>query len=289
MAIPVWIAHGKQPGKVLCVTAGIHGDELNGVEVARRVFVEADPEAMSGTLVVMPVLNRHGFLAGTRYMHDRRDLNRAFPGTAKGSAASIIARSVFEPVICKADALVDLHTASDRRINLPQIRTDLSSPAALELARHFGVGVVLNGEGPDGSLRHSAMAAGVPAIIYEAGGVFVLQSEEIDRGVMGVQNVMRHLGMLPTVAAEKPPLAIVYKKTKWLRVPPGAAGMFLTKIKPGDIVTKGQYLGEVVDPLSDSTAPITSTSDGVIIGMVAPTVVYTGDALFHVGLDRIEK
>jgi predicted deacylase len=289
MAIPVWVAHGKQPGKVLCVTAGIHGDELNGVEVARRVFVEADPEAMSGTLVVMPVLNRHGFLAGTRYMHDRRDLNRAFPGTAKGSAASIIAHSVFKPVICQADALVDLHTASDRRINLPQIRTDLSSPAALELARHFGVGVVLNGEGPDGSLRHSAMAAGVPAIIYEAGGVFVLQSEEIDRGVLGVQNVMRHLGMLPTVVAEKPPLAIVYKKTKWLRVPPGAAGMFLTKIKPGDIVTKGQHLGEVVDPLSDATAPITSTSDGVIIGMVAPTVVYTGDALFHVGLERIEQ
>ena len=289
MAIPVWIAHGKQPGKVLCVTAGIHGDELNGIEIARRVFVGTDPEGLSGTLVVLPVLNRHGFLAGTRYMHDRRDLNRSFPGAAKGSAAGMIAHSVFDSVICKSDALVDLHTASDRRINLPQIRTDLASPAALDLARHFGVGVVLDGEGPPGSLRHSAMAGGVPAIIYEAGGVLILQADEIERGVTGVLNVMRHLGMIPAVSAEKPPLAVVYKKTKWLRVPPGAAGMFLTTCKPGDVVEKGQQLGEVIDPLSDATAAITSSSDGVIIGMVAPTVVYTGDALFHLGLERVEK
>lgn len=288
MAIPVWIARGARPGKTLCVTAGIHGDELNGVEIARRVFVETDPQQLSGTLAVLPVLNRHGFLAGTRYMHDRRDLNRAFPGAAKGSAASMIAHSVFEPVVSKADALIDLHTASDRRINLPQIRTDLSSPAALELARQFGVGVVLDGEGPEGSLRHSAMAAGVPAIIYEAGGVYILQAEEIERGVTGVKNVMRHLGMIPEDPDAEPSQAVVYSKTKWLRVPPGAAGMFLTRIKPGDLVTTGQQLGEVVDPLSDKTTPITSLADGVVIGMVAPTVVYTGDALFHIGLERID-
>ena len=150
MAVPVWIARGQQPGKTLVVTAGIHGDELNGIEIARRIFVETDPQQLSGMLVVLPVLNRWGFLAGSRYMSDRRDLNRAFPGDADGSSAGIIAHSVFDPVIRKADALVDLHTASDRRINLPQIRTDLSSPAALQLARHFGAGVVLNGAGPKG-------------------------------------------------------------------------------------------------------------------------------------------
>jgi uncharacterized protein len=290
MAVPVWIARGLRPGKTLAVTSGIHGDELNGVEIARRIFVETDPNKLSGTLVVLPVLNRHGFLTGSRYMSDRRDLNRAFPGNPKGSSAAITAHSVFEPVICKADALVDLHTASDRRINLPQIRTDLSSPAALELARSFGTGVVLNGAGPKGSLRRTALDTGIPAIIYEAGGVLVLQPEEIERGVTGVQNIMRHLGMIASDRGDgDAPKAIVYKKTRWLRVPPGAAGMFVTTHKPGDEVKRGEELGTVVDPLSDTTTAIVSSDDGVIIGMELPNVVYTGDALFHLGLAKMEQ
>lgn len=289
MAIPVWVARGQHPGKTLAITAGIHGDELNGVEIARRIFVETDPQQLSGTLVVLPVLNRWGFLAGSRYMSDRRDLNRAFPGYAKGSSASIIAHSVFDPVIRKADALVDLHTASDRRINLPQIRTDLSSPAALELARHFGTGVVLNGRGPHGALRRAALDAGVPAIIYEAGGVLILQPNEVNRGVTGVRNIMRYLGMIPAEPGAAAPSATVYKKTRWLRVPPGAAGMFLTSRRPGDEVKRGDVLGEVVDPLSDKTAPIISPADGVIIGMVVPTVVTTGDGLFHLGLEKLQR
>jgi predicted deacylase len=287
MSVPVWIARGHQPGKTLAVTAGIHGDELNGVEIARRVFVETDPRQLSGTLVVLPVLNRHGFLAGSRYMSDRRDLNRAFPGSPRGSSAGIIAHSVFGPVIGRVDALVDLHTASDKRINLPQIRTDLSSPRALELARHFGIGVVLNGAGPKGSLRRTALDAGIPAIIYEAGGVHILQTEEIERGVTGVRNVMRYMRMIPSAQGADSPTATVYKKTRWLRVPPGAAGMFLTAHKTGDEVKRGEQLGEVVDPLSDKTAPVVSPDDAVIIGMVVPTMVYTGDALFHLGLERI--
>jgi predicted deacylase len=273
----------------LAVTAGIHGDELNGVEIARRIFVKTDPKQLSGTLVVLPVLNRHGFLAGSRYMSDRRDLNRAFPGSPTGSSASMIAHSVFEPVIRKSDALVDLHTASDRRINLPQIRTDLSSPAALELARNFGIGVVLNGAGPKGSLRRTALDAGIPAIIYEAGGVHILQTDEIERGVAGIHNVMRRMGMIPTEADAEPARATVYKKTRWLRVPPGAAGMFLTSLQTGDEVKRGEQLGEVVDPLSDKSARIVSPDDGVIIGMVVPTVVYTGDALFHLGLEKMQE
>jgi predicted deacylase len=288
MAVPVWVARGVRPGKSLCVTAGIHGDELNGVEIARRVFVETDPQELAGTLVVLPVLNRFGFLAGNRYMNDRRDLNRSFPGSARGSSASIIAHSVFGPVIKRSDAVVDLHTASDRRINLPQIRTDLSSPPALELARHFGGGVVLNGKGPEGSLRRSALDVGIPAIIYEAGGVFVLQPEEIERGVVGVRNIMVYLDMLESDQPVRP-MATVYKKTRWLRVPPGAAGMFLTKLKTGDEVKQGEVLGEVVDPLSDKSVDIVAPEDGIVIGMVVPTVVYTGDALFHLGLEKLEK
>lgn len=288
MAVPVWIARGARPGKTLAVTAGIHGDELNGVEIARRVFVETDPQQLAGTLVVLPVLNRHGFLAGNRYMSDRRDLNRAFPGNANGSSAGITAHSVFKPVILRSDALIDLHTASDTRVNLPQIRTNLHSPAALDLARSFGVGIVLNDAGPEGSLRRSALDAGVPAIIYEAGGVHVLELDEIERGVAGVLNVMRHLGMIDA-AGEPPQPATVYNQTRWLRVPPGAAGMFLTKLKVGDEVRRGDLLGTVVDLFSDKETPINSTDDGLIIGMEKPNIVYTGDALFHLGLEKMER
>jgi len=289
MAIPVWIVRGQMPGRTLCITAGIHGDELNGVEIARRIFVETNPSDLSGTLFVLPALNTYGLRAGSRYMHDRRDLNRAFPGNPKGSAAGIIASSVFEPIISKAEALVDLHTASDRRINLPQIRTDLSSLKALDLARHFGIGVVLHGKGPKGSLRRTALDSGIPAIIYEAGSVNILQTEEIERGVRGVRNVMRFLGMISQDKNDDSPMATVYQKTRWLRVPMGAAGMFLTPHHPGDEVRHGDVLGKVVDPLSDKEFPIVSSDDGIIVGMVVPSVVLPGDALFHIGLEIAQE
>ena len=222
-------------------------------------------------------------------MHDRRDLNRSFPGNPKGSAPSIIASTVFEPIISKADALVDLHTASDRRINLPQIRTDLSSPEALDLARDFGIGVVLHGKGPKGSLRRTTLDSGIPAIIYEAGSVNILQMEEIERGVRGVRNVMRYLGMISQDDNADSQKATVYQKTRWLRVPRGAAGMFLTSLRPGDEVKQGDVLGEVVDPLSDKKFPIVSSGDGIIIGMVVPSIVLTGDALFHLGLEKAQE
>jgi predicted deacylase len=145
---------------------------------------------------------------------------------------------------------------------------------------------VLNDDGPEGSLRRSALDAGIPAIIYEAGGVLVLEPEEIERGVIGVHNIMRDLGMIASTNSEARP-ATVYKRTRWLRVPPGAAGMFLTTLKPGDKVKRGDELGRVVDPLSDKESPIVSPDDGVIIGMEKPNVVYTGDALFHLGLEKL--
>jgi predicted deacylase len=191
-------------------------------------------------------------------------------------------------VILRSDALIDLHTASDTRVNLPQIRTDLNSPAALELARNFGVGIVLHGAGPKGSLRRTALDAGVPAIIYEAGGVLTLELDEIERGVTGVHNVMRQLGMIEG-SGEPPHPATVYTKTRWLRVPPGAAGMFLTKLKVGDEVRRGDVLGTVVDPLGDQETKVISTDDGVIIGMEKPNIVYTGDALFHLGLEKSQR
>ena len=182
---PLWVAHGKQPGPTLCITAAIHGDEINGVEIARRVFAATEPSRLSGTLIVLPAINADGFRTGRRYLSDRRDLNRAFPGKSDGSVAAIIANAVFNGVITSCDALVDLHTASFHRANMPQIRVDTSDQPSFELARHFGVGIIIDGRGPEGSLRREAVDAGVPAIIYEAGEPLRFQEQEIARGERG--------------------------------------------------------------------------------------------------------
>ena len=199
----VFAARGAHPGPTLCVTSAIHGDEINSTEIARRVFAGVDASALSGTLIVLPAINASGFRTMTRYMPDRRDLNRYFPGDANGSVASIVAATVFTGVIRQCTQLIDLHTASNLRTNLPQLRVDTSVPAALDLARHFGVGIIVAGAGPPGSLRREAMRVGIPAIIYEAGPPLIFVVDEIEKGTRGVRNVMAHLRDDPCDAARR--------------------------------------------------------------------------------------
>jgi predicted deacylase len=279
---PVRVAHGARPGPTLCVVGGIHGDELNGPEIARRVFASAEPAALSGTLVVLPAANAFGFRTGNRYMPDRRDLNRSFPGNRKGSVASIVADGIFSKVIRRCEYLIDLHTGSNFRTNLPQIRADLANPRALELARHFAVGVVLGGAGPNGSLRREAMDAGIPAIIYEAGEPYRFQPEEIARGVEGVHNVMAFLGMQAKRAVE-PPVSRVYRKTSWVRVPVGQGGVFFPDVALGTSVKQGDRLGAVTSPDDDQAHAIVAPFAGEVIGMAVPSIVLSGYGLFHLG------
>jgi len=190
------VTRGVRPGPTLCLVGGIHGDELNGVEIARRVYAGTPGDTLSGTLLAIPGANMQGLRSGNRYLPDRRDLNRAFPGNADGSLASRIAYTLYTGVIDRCDALIDLHTGSASRTNLPQIRTDLDSPEAVALARSFGVGIILSGKGPSGSLRRAVLDGGVPAVIYEAGGPLEFEEHEIVEGVRGVRNVMAGLGMI---------------------------------------------------------------------------------------------
>ncbi|MDJ0938752.1 MAG: succinylglutamate desuccinylase/aspartoacylase family protein [Woeseiaceae bacterium] len=278
--MPVFVARGAEPGPTLCITAGIHGDELNGVEVARRAFSEVDTESMRGTLIALPAINAEGVRTGNRYLSDRRDLNRAFPGRAGGSVASLIAYSVFE-VVQSCDALVDLHTASNNRTNLPQIRADISDPEIRELAVHFGLGIVVAGKGPDGSLRREAAKAGIPAIIYEAGEPYRFQEHEVERGVEGVRNVMAHLDMTDRADVEIPDTR-VYERTRWIRARTGQGGFFFPSAGLGDIVEAGQRLGRIVDPLTDESFDVVSTIPGEVVGMAVPQPVLSGYALFHV-------
>ncbi len=279
--MPVFVTRGHAPGPMLCVTAGVHGDELNGVEIARRVFARSDPETLRGTLVALPAINAAGFRSGNRYLSDRRDLNRAFPGRATGSVASLIAYEVFSDVLRNCDAVVDLHTASNKRSNLPQIRADISDTAIRELAIHFGIGIVVAGAGPDGSLRREVTKAGIPAIIYEAGEPHRFQSIEIERGVEGVENVMVYLDMVDGEEREIPD-ARVYEKSRWIRAVRTKGGFFFPSAELGDTVNKGQLVGKVIDPFTDEIYDVISPIDGEIIGMALPQPVLSGYALLHV-------
>jgi hypothetical protein len=278
--MPVFVARGMTPGPTLCLTAGVHGDELNGVEVARRAFAKIDPQELRGTLIALPTINAEGVRTGNRYLSDRRDLNRAFPGRSGGSVASLIAHAIFTNVLSHCDALVDLHTASNQRANLPQIRADLSDPAIRDLAIHFGIGIVISGSGPDGSLRRESAKAGIPAIIYEAGEPFRFQEDEIERGVQGVENVMAYLDMVE-LADQEIPDARIFERSRWIRTELGTGGFFFPTANLGDVVETGDSLGEIVDPLTDSSVEVISPIAGEIIGMAVPQPVLSGYALFH--------
>jgi predicted deacylase len=279
--MPVFVARGSAPGPTLCMTAGVHGDELNGVEVARRAFANIDAGSLRGTVIALPAINAEGVRTGNRYLSDRRDLNRAFPGSAGGSVARLIAYTVSTEVLVHCDALVDLHTASNDRANRPQIRADISDPAIRNLAIHFGIGIVIAGKGPEGSLRREAAKAGIPSIIYEAGAPHLFQEEEIARGVTGIENVMAWLDMVDRPEAEIPESRI-YERSRWVRVTRGEGGFFFPDAGLGKKVKKGEVLGEIVDPLTDESRPVTSNVDGEIIGMALSRPVLSGYALYHV-------
>jgi len=280
----VWVAHGSSPGPTLCLTAGIHGDEINGVEIARRVFASLDPEEMQGSVVILPMINLSGIRSGERYMADRRDLNRLFPGRRDGSLSSIVAGGVFKVVAGHCQALIDLHTGSFSRLNLPQIRVTVNRPGALDMARHFGSGVVVLGEGPRGSLRREAGAAGIDAIIYEAAGPHRFDAEAAQVGADGVRSVMSWMGILHA-PARTIPFNSVYRRTYWERVPLGGGGFFFPDVEIGAQVQPGDRLGTIHAPGYDREIPVHARRAGTVIGMAVPQIVLSGFALFNIGIE----
>jgi len=279
---PIFAAHGRKPGRRLCVTSAIHGDEINSVEIARRAFAHVDTNELAGTLVVIPAVNTAGFRRGDRYMPDRRDLNRFFPGNPNGSVASLVAYIAFDRVLKGCTHLIDLHTGSNARSNSPQIRVDSKDPEAMAMARHFEVGIIVDGAGPSGSLRREAMKVGIKSIIYEAGPPLVFLEPEIDRGVLGIENVMAYLGM--TKARIPRPKGKMLVDDTWIRVPVGQGGIYLPIAPLGKAVKKGELLARITDPITDVMHEIQADRDGMIVGMALPQVVLSGYGLFHVGV-----
>ncbi len=281
--MPVFVLHGAKPGPQLCAVAGVHGDELNGVEIVRHATDKLRPEQLSGTFVGLPIVNIHGFRRGSRYLPDRRDLNRYFPGNPRGSVASRIAGMLFERVIRYCDVLVDFHTGSFHRTNLPQVRVDFAHTRALELARSLGAGLIVHGLGPRGSLRRAAMDAGVIAFVYEAGQPMRFESEEIKRGIDGLHNLMAALKMVEP-ASLRTRKQVEYRDTRWVRA--SAGGIFLTDQALGDAVFAGEVLGTITDPITNEPTDVWCPVTGSIIGMALPQVVLPGFSLFHLGLEE---
>lgn len=283
---PVLVAHGTKPGPVLCVTAAVHGDELNGIEMVRRLLYEVDASELRGTLIGVPIVNLFGFRQGSRYLPDRRDLNRHFPGHPDGSAASRIAHSLFQNVIQRCSALVDLHTGSFHRTNLPQLRADLGNERVADLTRGFGATVVLNSEPPNGTLRHAATAAGVPTVTVEAGEPMRFQPEEVTHGVRALRSLMSHLGMLDTNRLWSAPQPVYYE-SHWVRADDG--GILTSAVSVGDTVSEGDTLGSVTDPITNRRVHLTSPYDGRVIGMALNQAVIPGFAAYHIGVQRRQR
>ncbi len=279
--MPIHVIHGKRDGPHLFVSAAIHGDEVNGVEVIRRLLELKALRRLSGTLVAIPVVNVYGLIHASRYLPDRRDLNRSFPGTESGSLAARVAHLFMTEVVGRCTHGVDLHTGAVHRTNLPQIRGNLEDPETKQLAEAFGVPVMLNSALRDGSLRAAAAEYGIPMLLYEAGQALRYEEVAISAGVHGVVNVMRALGMIkPPARRRKPSDSYLARRSSWVRAP--ESGMLRTLVKLGTKVSRGQAIGYISDPYSGESTPVSSQHSGVVIGQVKIPMVHEGEALFHV-------
>lgn len=283
---PVIVISGRKPGPRLCLTAAIHGDELNGIEVVRRVVNDLDPKRLAGTLIAVPVVNLMGFSRGSRYLPDRRDLNRVFPGSESGSAASRIAHRFLTDVIRHCDALIDFHTGSFDRSNLPQVRGNLTLPEVLRFTRGFGAAPVLHSPGSRGMLRNAATDRGIPAVTFEVGAPGGIEPEKIDFAVQTVVSVMHHMGMTRSFRLWAESQATFYE-SKWVRVDEG--GMLQSTVNLGDRVRTGQRLGKVVDPLRNEEHEVHSPYQGLLIGIALNQVVLPGYAAYHIGIETSEQ
>lgn len=293
--IPVEVVHGRRQGPVLLVCGAIHGDEINGVEVVRRLLRFSGLRSLRGTLLAVPIVNVFGFLHQSRYLPDRRDLNRCFPGTDKGSLGARIAYLFRTVVLNQATHIIDLHTGAIHRFNLPQIRAELKNPETAAMAEAFGAPIILNASLREGTLREYADGQGVPVITYEGGEALRFDEVAINSGVRGVIRVMRKLDMLPPDGKKKTARrgrrSEVASTSTWMRA--DTDGILRPIARLGQRVSKNQKLATIADPFGEKEFPVVSSHAGIVIAMNNLPLVNEGEALYHIArfdeLDDAEK
>ena len=280
VSLPVRIIHGRQDGPTVWVSAAIHGDEIVGVEIIRRVIGHLEPRTLRGTVMSVPIVNVHGFLTGDRYLPDRRDLNRSFPGSANGSIAGRIAAAFMAEIVQRSDIGIDLHTGSDHRTNLPQIRGNLDDPRTRELAVAFGAPLMLHAQVRDGSLRAAATEAGVTVLLYEGGEAWRFDEEAIRVGASGTLGVLAHLGMID--AEDVPATGVPFESRRSIWIRARRSGIALISVTLGQRVTKGQQVAVIHDSLGAQLSRASAPMDGIVIGVTQHPLVHQGNALAHV-------
>ena len=275
------VLHGARDGPVAFVSAGIHGDEVVGVEVARRLIKALDVRRIRGTVMIVPIVNAYGFIARSRYLPDRRDLNRCFPGSADGSLGARLARLFLNEIVTRASVGIDLHSAAIHRTNLPQVRIPPGNERVRDLAAAFGAPVVLTSPLREGSLRLAAQEKGVDVLLYEAGEGLRFDETSVRTGVSGVLRILKREGLLTGRAPGPPKVAPVHAgASRWLRAP--QAGLLRRRTLAGRVVEKNELLGSVFDPFGESVEHVHAAFPGVVIGAATMPVVNAGDALFHI-------
>lgn len=281
ITMSVHVIHGRRPGPTMFVTAAIHGDEVIGVEIVRRLLRTPALDRMRGTLIAVPIVNAFGFLNRSRYLPDRRDLNRSFPGSPKGSLASRLADLLMNEVICKSDVGIDLHSAAVHRVNLPQIRISADNAEQLALAEAFGAPLILTARMREGALRQAVSDKGINVLLYEAGEGLRFDELAIRNGVSGILRVMRQLEMIRRKGIGKPRTpSIISERSYWLRAPAG--GLLRTFKNVGEQVAAGDVLGVISDPFGEVETEILAAAPGLLFGRAVLPVVNEGDGLFHI-------
>lgn len=280
VTLSVHVVHGRKPGPTMFVSAAIHGDEVIGVEIVRRLLRTAALGRISGTLLAVPIVNSFGFTSHSRYLPDRRDLNRSFPGTVQGSLAARLARLFMEEVVLRSAVGIDLHSAAIHRVNLPQIRISNRNPEMLELAEAFGAPLILTSNLREGSLRQAAASRGVKVLLYEAGEGLRFDENAVRTGVVGILRVMRQVGMIAGKGVAMPKTRSLHSASShWQRAPAG--GLLRTFKAIGSLVEVRDVLGIVSDPFGEKETEVIAESAGLIVGRASLPVVNEGDAIFH--------
>lgn len=277
--MPLQVICGRQAGPTAFVSAAVHGDEINGVEIVRRLLRLKALDRLRGNLLMVPVVNVHGFLDRSRYLPDRRDLNRSFPGTPTGSIAARLAHTFTREVVFRADFGIDLHTGALDRSNLPQIRITRGDAEAERLALAFGAPVIIEASEREGSLRSATAQRGIPVLVYEAGEALRFDELSIKAGVRGILKVLRARDMLPR-RKEREHASVIATATTWVRAP--ESGVVTERVALGRRVRKDEPLAIVTDPLGTRSEPVRSPTNGIIIGRSNLPLAHEGDALFHV-------
>jgi predicted deacylase len=284
VTIPLRVIRAKTAGPCVFVTAAVHGNEINGTGIIHEMMADESLALRRGTLILIPIVNAFGFEAQTRYMPDRRDLNRSFPGRKSGSLSSRVAHTIFQEIVRRCDYGIDLHSAASQRMNLPNIRADFSDRGAAKLAKAFGCELMVNGKGPEGSLRREACAAGCATIILEAGEPSKIEPTVLRIGCQGIRNVLIALEMLK--GEQRPPTyQAQINRTTWVRAQVG--GILRFHVTPGETVVKGQPLATNASVFGVEQNVLRSPVDGIVLSMATLPTVKPGEPVCHLAIPRI--